>query len=73
MPESQRKLAVVTGASTGIGFELARECAKNEFDLLIAANKSELESAADQLRREDGKVDNGPGGPCHDRGRRPTL
>ena len=30
MPESQRKLAVVTGASTGIGFELARECAKND-------------------------------------------
>src|SRR5205807_1759148 len=57
MPESQRKLAVVTGASTGIGFELARECAQNEFDLLIAANESELESAADQLRREGGTVD----------------
>jgi short-subunit dehydrogenase len=57
MPESQRKLAVVTGASTGIGLELARECAKNEFDLLIAANESELESAADELRREGGTVD----------------
>src|SRR3954468_11770129 len=57
MPKSQRKLAVVTGASTGIGFELARECAQNEFDLLIAANESELESAADQLRREGGTVD----------------
>jgi uncharacterized protein len=41
MPESQRKLAVVTGASTGIGLELARECVKNEFDLLIAANAAE--------------------------------
>jgi short-subunit dehydrogenase len=57
MPDSQRKLAVVTGASTGIGLELARECAKNEFDLLIAANESELESAADELRREGGAVD----------------
>jgi short chain dehydrogenase len=57
MPEPQRKLAVVTGASTGIGLELARECAKNEFDLLIAANESELKSAADELRREGGRVD----------------
>ena len=57
MPESQRKLAVVTGASTGIGLELARECAKNKFDLLIAANESELENAADELRREGGRVD----------------
>jgi uncharacterized protein len=57
MPESQRRLAVVTGASTGIGLELARECAKNKFDLLIAANESELESAADELRREGGRVD----------------
>jgi short-subunit dehydrogenase len=57
MPESQRKLAVVTGASTGIGLELARECANNDFDLLIAANESELESAADELRREGGRVD----------------
>src|SRR4051794_19802366 len=57
MPEPQRKLAVVTGASTGIGFELARECAKNGFDLLIAANEPELENAAEALRREGGKVD----------------
>src|SRR3954451_14927416 len=57
MPESKHKLAVVTGASTGIGLELARECAKNEFDLLIAANERELERAADELRREGGTVD----------------
>ncbi len=37
MPE--RKFAVVTGASTGIGLELARECAKHDFDLLIAADE----------------------------------
>jgi short-subunit dehydrogenase len=35
MSENQRKLAVVTGASTGIGLELARECAKDNFDLII--------------------------------------
>jgi short-subunit dehydrogenase len=54
---SQRKLAVVTGASTGIGLELARECGKNEFDLLIAANEPEIENAANELRREGCTVD----------------
>jgi uncharacterized protein len=57
MLDSARKLAVVTGASTGIGLELARECAKNKFDLVIAANESEIETAADDLRREGGSVE----------------
>jgi short-subunit dehydrogenase len=57
MLDTARKLAVVTGASTGIGLELARECAKHKFDLLIAADEPEIESAADQLRREGGTVE----------------
>jgi short-subunit dehydrogenase len=57
MSDTQRKLAVVTGASTEICLELARECAKNNFDLLIAANEAEIESAAEELRREGGTVD----------------
>jgi uncharacterized protein len=57
MLDTQRKLAVVTGASTGIGLELAKECAKNNFDLIIAANEAEIESAADELRREGGTVE----------------
>jgi len=57
MLDSARKLAVVTGASTGIGLELARECAKNKFDLVIAANELEIETAADDLRREGGSVE----------------
>jgi NAD(P)-dependent dehydrogenase (short-subunit alcohol dehydrogenase family) len=40
MLDNARKLAVVTGASTGIGFELAMQCAKNKFNLLIAANEA---------------------------------
>jgi uncharacterized protein len=34
-----RGLAVVTGASSGIRPELARECAKNGFDLVVAADR----------------------------------
>ena len=45
-----RSLAVVTGASSGIGFYLAKECADNGYDLLIAADSTELEQAADKLR-----------------------
>jgi uncharacterized protein len=54
---SDRKFAIVTGASTGIGFELARLCAQNGFDLLIAADEPEIEDAAEQLRAFGGTVD----------------
>ena len=57
MLDNQSKFAVVTGASTGIGLELARECAKHKFDLLIVANEPEINSAADELRREGGTVE----------------
>jgi short-subunit dehydrogenase len=50
MLDATKKLAIVTGASTGIGFELARQCAKNNFDLIIAANEPEIETAAERLR-----------------------
>ena len=45
-----KPLAIVTGASSGIGFELARICAEEGFDLLVAADRSEIYSAADQFR-----------------------
>jgi uncharacterized protein len=45
-----RQFAIVTGASTGIGLELARCCAQNNFDLLIAADEPEIETAAANLR-----------------------
>jgi short-subunit dehydrogenase len=43
------QLAVVTGASTGIGLELARLCAKQRFDLIIAADEPLIENAAREL------------------------
>jgi short-subunit dehydrogenase len=46
------QFAIVTGASTGIGFELARICAREGFDLLIAADEPEIHDAAQKLRDE---------------------
>jgi uncharacterized protein len=43
------QLAVVTGASTGIGLELARICAQRGFDLIIAADEPLIENAAREL------------------------
>ncbi len=43
---NERPLAVVTGASTGIGFELAKVCAQNGFDLIVVADEPQIEVAA---------------------------
>src|SRR5436305_1462815 len=45
-----RQFAIVTGASTGIGLELAKCCAREGFDLLIAADEPQIESAAAEIR-----------------------
>ncbi len=40
------KLAIVTGASTGIGFELATIAAQQGYDLIVVANEALIEAAA---------------------------
>lgn len=53
---TERKLAVVTGASRGIGLELARVFARNGYDLVINASDDELREAAADLRNLGGDV-----------------
>jgi short-subunit dehydrogenase len=50
------ELAVVTGASTGIGLELAKCAAKDGYDLIVAADEPAIEVAAVELRGLTGSV-----------------
>jgi short-subunit dehydrogenase len=53
---TERPLAIVTGASTGIGYELAAIAAERGFDLIVAADEAEIESAAEPLRGSGGQI-----------------
>lgn len=44
-----KPFAIVTGASTGIGYELAKQFAENGYDLLIAAQSDEIFEAKNNL------------------------
>ena len=44
------KFAIITGASTGIGFELASIAAENGYDLLVVADEPLIDAAAQDLR-----------------------
>ena len=57
MSEDLKPLAVVTGASSGIGYELAKLAAQNGFDLVIAADMPEIVEAAQALRLHGARVD----------------
>ena len=46
MPETSRPLAIVTGASSGIGLELAKLAVDQGYDLIIAADEPEIHDAA---------------------------
>jgi short-subunit dehydrogenase len=54
-----RQLAVVTGASSGIGYELAKQFAEHDFDLVVAAEDDAIHTAAAELGAEAVQVDLG--------------
>ncbi|GGQ78687.1 SDR family NAD(P)-dependent oxidoreductase [Streptomyces pilosus] len=51
-----RPLALITGASSGIGRELARQFALHGYDLVVNAEDERLESAAQELRETGADV-----------------
>jgi short-subunit dehydrogenase len=57
MTSNSRPLAIVTGASTGIGYELAKCCAENGFDLVVAADEPAINEAAQAFRQLGVAVD----------------
>ena len=50
-------IAVVTGASSGIGRELAKCCVRGGFDLVVAADRPEIHAAAEEFRKMGAAVD----------------
>jgi short-subunit dehydrogenase len=51
-----KPFAIVTGASSGIGLELAAICAEEGFDLLVAADRPEIHVAAERCRSMGAEV-----------------
>ena len=52
-----RPLAVVTGASSGIGYELAKQFAQNGFDLVVAAEDAGITTAAQDFSQLGAQVE----------------
>ena len=52
-----RKFGVVTGASSGIGFELARQFVQHGFDLLVVAEDDGIVGVASELEKTGTMVD----------------
>jgi len=57
MPETAKPFAIVTGASSGIGYELAKLCARNGYDLLIAADRAAIHDAAKEFQALGAEVE----------------
>src|SRR4051812_19538920 len=57
MATQARPLAIITGASTGIGFELAKLCGERGFNLVVAADEPQIEQAAQRLRATGAAVE----------------
>ena len=56
MPDTGRPFAVVTGASSGIGYELAKQCLAGGFDVMVCAEDARIHEAARSMGN-GGKVE----------------
>ena len=54
MDQATRPLAVVTGASAGIGYQLALLCAREGYDLVVASDEDTISAAAQDFRQAGG-------------------
>lgn len=57
MSNTARLFAIVTGASSGIGYELAMQCARGGFDLMVAADEGRIHAAARDFREAGARVE----------------
>lgn len=51
------KIAVITGASTGLGYRLAELAAKDGYGLILCADEEEIHAAADKLQAQGAQVE----------------
>src|SRR5689334_9029015 len=54
---SNKPFAVITGASSGIGYELAAQFAQHGFDILIVSSGEGISDAAERLKGFGGQVE----------------
>src|SRR5207302_11346195 len=52
----EKRIAVVTGANKGIGFEVARDLARKGFHVFLGARGKKAGRAAEEKLRQDGQV-----------------
>ena len=55
--QTDRKFAVITGASSGIGLQLAKQCTQHGFDVLVCAEDATIQLVALQLAQDGTMVD----------------
>ena len=56
MTDNKKRIAVVTGANRGIGFEVCRELAQNDIDVILTSRDENMGKAAAQQLKDEGSV-----------------